>query len=615
MMPRGGWERPVEVVRLVESLYQWVNAKEMWIMPKTAVNPTTSGESKKTNKAKGKAAAKEEVQLAVVHPELAVEICTGDRALSAQRAKDVLGWEEETEAVKFGSDYLLRDEDGKKIRCFYNTKNRPLSETWARTLAQDILHRRWADSRNGEGNTTNGESVIVGRYGQVLSGQHRLIGLILAEQMRTGKQAKYYSDYWTGPVSIETVLVMGVAETSQVTRTLDNVKPRSLADVLFCDPAFFGKASPSDRERLCTILDYAVKNLWHRTGADKDAFRPKRTHSEALDFIERHPRVIRAVKHIWEEDQPAAIGDGENARKTRRVSRYVKPGLAAALLYLMGSARSDGDVYRNMANPSEKKLDWGLWEKASDFWALLGENPDFQEVRHALAALYGENGDGVVSDAEKVALLTKAWHLFRDGKAMVAEDLELTYSEPAEEDNPRILVENNLSVGGIDLGPLGDVGSDDDDDEATTATDDGAAEGEEEATEEPKAKRPARKPTASEPVSSPPPSVATSNGKPVTGTLDEQLEALRSQYPDTILLFNRGGSYAAWAGDAHNVAKLMKLTVKHFSGMAHVGVAGKRLTECLTKLVTAGYKVATCEQVNGATVVTPYRNGNGGNHE
>jgi hypothetical protein len=319
-----------------------------------------------------------------------------------------------------------------------NTRNRPLRESGARTYAQDILNRHWA---------FNGETIIVGKSGQTLSGQHRLVALILAEQIRTGKQSLHWEDKWPGPVTMDCIIVFGVDESSETIRTLDNVIPRTLADVLFCDASVFGKVAPGDRKTLCRMTDYAIKYLWHRVNRDEDAFSPRRTHSESLDFIDRHPRLLRAVKHVWEENQPGKDDDGKTMLPP--IGQYVPPGYASAMLYLMASCGSDGDKYHNADSPSEKKLNWDAWDKACEFWVLLGSGAkDFIEVHYAFAALVDpETGGGRGSLEEQACIVAKAWAAFYAGEKITKETVRLEYA--TDKDGMKLLNET-AHFGGID---------------------------------------------------------------------------------------------------------------------------------------------------------------------
>jgi hypothetical protein len=77
--------------------------------------------------------------------------------IDATLAKELLGWEQSEDIV---DDHYTTNEDGKEVQCVVDAHNRPSSETWARTLAQDIVNGRW---RGYE------EAIALGRFGK--SGQ------------------------------------------------------------------------------------------------------------------------------------------------------------------------------------------------------------------------------------------------------------------------------------------------------------------------------------------------------------------------------------------------------------------------------------------------------------
>lgn len=378
-------------------------------------------------------------------PTITTKLFLGDKALDANDAKDILGWEEETEEKKFPDDEVILVLGGKKIRTANNLTNRPFNRSLADTYAQDILNRNWADSRNGEDMSINGETIVRDRTGMVQSGQHRLIGLILAHhRFEDAKEKEHWAAKWpnaAGP-SIEAILVSGISPNQRVIRTLDNVKTRTLDDVLYTSGAF-GKLKSSDRKVINKIAAFAVKNLWERLGAKNDPFSPDRTHSESMEFLDRHPRVYRAVKHIWEED-----ADG-------KIKAFVSPGTAAALLYLMGASTSDGAKYHEAEQPSENYITWGsedaTWDKAQEFWTLMKEsNEDYKPLRDAIGMLTDPNTGREGTRDEKVAIIIKAWNLISNGQPLTADGLKLEYTQPAP-DEPARLAEVP-TVAGIDLG-------------------------------------------------------------------------------------------------------------------------------------------------------------------
>lgn len=384
--------------------------------------------------------------------------------LTVQDAKKLLGWESEPEyvakmksadpsvnedAVKFGQDYFLVDLNGDKVRLHNNTRNRPWGQGISQGYMQDILKRHWE---------LNGETVIIGRGGRVLSGQHRLIGLVFAEQARnSGDEATkaHWAEYWTTPVTLECTVMYGIDESSKVTRTIDNVKSRTLTDVIFADTDLFGGLKIENRKTVARYLDYAVKTLWNRTGEKKNSWEPKRTHSESLAFVDRHNHLKECVAFIYEEEK-----DG-------RLSKYLYPGTAAALLYLFACSSTPEEIAQDyhVQRPSdEKNLSFDNLKKAKMFFAdLAREAPELQQVRMTRRPVRGDTSDsfsGIMfseeSDAsfdEKVGIIVKAWNAYSKDESV--EKLELMYEmfTPEGEDVSAFRqIEFPTVQGGIDIG-------------------------------------------------------------------------------------------------------------------------------------------------------------------
>lgn len=360
----------------------------------------------------------------IIYTEEKSRRCKGDKALTGEQAKELLGWEEETDDVKFGGDYLLTDMDGNKIRCHNNNTNRPFDASLAKTWQSEHLLGNWQ---------LNGENVIVGNTGQCLDCQHRLIGFVLAVQEWYKNPDKW--PYWETEPTMETFIVTGIDESDKVVNTINTGKPRSLADVLFRSP-YFADLPRSDRNKVARICDYGVRILWYRTGEGADAFSPRRTHAKSIDFIDRHPKILQCVRHIHDE----------NGRDSK-LTNFISPGYAAGLLYLMGSGNTDSENYGGDNNRDEGQLEWGLYDQACDFWVLLAQGAqEMQPLRDALGNIIDEDGGSM---AEKCALVIKAWNLYSIGKKMSIEKLALEYA--TDGDGIKTLIELP-TVGGIDIG-------------------------------------------------------------------------------------------------------------------------------------------------------------------
>lgn len=349
-----------------------------------------------------------------------VKLFYGDKALTGKLAREkLLGWQEAQDSEQ----KLLTDAYGKKIICHNNVSNRPLYLGVVTTLKQEILRRRWQ---------RNMENIIIGCTGLVLNGQHRLIAFVLAIQ-EWELHPELWKQYWPTEPVLETSIGFGANESDDVVNTLDTCKPRSLADVIYRSP-YFADMNNSERKAAARITDYGVRLLWSRTGV-ANAFAIRRTHSESLDFIARHDRILECVKHIHAENG-----------SEKQLGEFISPGYAAALLYLMASSSTDPTEYRNSDNPNEGMLDWDNWDKACDFWVYLASgNEQLSAVSKALGKMINDDGGSV---DEQCAILVKAWLAYAADKPIDAKTLKLNYHT---EDDIRSLTDFP-SAGGIDLG-------------------------------------------------------------------------------------------------------------------------------------------------------------------
>lgn len=382
---------------------------------------------------------------AVVYTSVEAEVCVGDKAITEKMAKQLLGWETEkeyqvrmtaanpgtkAEAWTYGEVYMLKDEEGNKVRCWHNLDNRPFDEVWSRGLAQSILRFGWAGPTTIPGETVNGSTVVISRTGKVESGQHSLVGLILAWQMwwkdrkrypqweGVGRKDESFGFVETGPI-IETIVITGISEDPRVLMTVDNCKPRSEADVFYTSE-LFRKLIPSDRRECSRMLASAVDFLWKRT--DTKGYK---THTEVVAFVDRHPKLLKCIEHLFTEN---------SSKGGRLISALRIPvGQAAGMCYLMGCSRgtTDGDLYRNGVPPQERGLDWTAWDDAKKFWASIGASEDFNAVRTALGRLVDSTPDSEDNvglggrSPEKLAILAKAWEHYASGnKAFTDLDLE-----------------------------------------------------------------------------------------------------------------------------------------------------------------------------------------------
>lgn len=350
----------------------------------------------------------------ILYPDFEIRLCTGEEALTADQAKELLGWQEEEKG--FGTKYLLKDQFGTKIRCHHNVSNRPLYENNVAALKQEMVRGQWR---------FNGEPIIISKTGKVLNGQHQMIALVLAHQ-------DWQKDLVEEEPVIDKLIVFGVDDDDRVVNTMDTGKPRSLSDVLYRSE-YFADASPGERKRLARAAQYAVATMWSRLGR-QEAYLPRQTHSEAIDFLERHPRLIECIEFL-------VVEEGAN----QSISKYVSVGYASALMYLMATSKSDPSKYE--FRPCEESLDFSNWDKAQEFFVQLSSGGEkMKSLQSALGQLLKQEE---VTRKERVCLVIKAWLKWVTRKKLSGV-IKLQYEE---KDGVQVLVEDP-SVGGIDL--LGD---------------------------------------------------------------------------------------------------------------------------------------------------------------
>ena len=402
-------------------------------MPKVTTVGTppkkTTAKSVEAKKAVKKPPVKESLE-DVLYPEVAVKKYE-DQPLTAATAMKLLGWEVQPDGVEW-DDHLFKDTANRPVKCHNNTTNRPLKLRQVLTCEQEILRKRWA---------LNGETIIISRTGRVLNGQHRLIGLVLASEL--WKIDKEKAPEWTEEPSIQTIVVVGISDDQTVQNTIDNVITRSLQDVLYMS-IHFQDYGVGDRKVVAKMAAHAVKMLWSRTGQSDSAFSPHRTHAESIDMIERHPRLLECLKHIFELN-----------KKDNKLKDFLTPGYCSALMYLMASCTTDPTGYYKKTYPSETDLDFSMWDQAEDFFAkLLAGDELFRDVRTVYGDIATFNEDvnhqglGGKMD-ERVAIMLHAWEQFREGRPMMRSKIELSY---VVDKNGVKTLNSFPTAGGIDRG-------------------------------------------------------------------------------------------------------------------------------------------------------------------
>jgi hypothetical protein len=162
-----------------------------------------------------------------------------------------------------------------------------------------------------------------------------------------------------------------------------------------------------------------------------------------MDFLDRHPKLVKMAKHIHDEE-------GSN----RALSRFIALGPAVAMAYLFAASATERENkqltgYSQLEHPSESEIDFSLWDKAQDFWQGLAQGAaEFKPLHKAFEPINLEGG----TRAHRLAVLTKAWNLHADGKKITAAAVEPDYAEREEGDEGARQLASVPSCGGIDLG-------------------------------------------------------------------------------------------------------------------------------------------------------------------
>lgn len=353
--------------------------------------------------------------------------------LTEEAAKEILGWQTEIDAkVDFADDYLFIDYEGNKVRCLNNLANRPFYPHVAEAWKLEILRGKWK---------FNGETVIIDKHGNIHDGQHRLIGLVLACQAwREDQKVKpvddqRWSQFWPEEAPyIETLLVLGIPGDDATVNTIGTGKPRTFTDVMYRSEYFDGLKN-NTKKALAKTADWAIRVVWDRTAQKQVSYCPKRSHSESLEFISRHERILKAVRFIHELNQ-----------NQDKFQLLITLGTAAGLLYLMGSAASELEEYEIHKN--EKGLNFKTWERAENFFSDLANNGKATEPLRELLLSVPPHVQGQFGKGLRIGLIIKAWNLYVDRKKLTTDAIQMSTYENTI--GVECLGENPV-IGGIDL--------------------------------------------------------------------------------------------------------------------------------------------------------------------
>lgn len=372
----------------------------------------------------------------------------GDKALTVEKAKEYLGWTVTTSA----KESHLTDFLGNRILLTHNAHGRSIRSKWLEELAQMILFRppghdecQWK---------FNWQPIQIGKYGNVVSGRHRMCALVLADEMRLHPMhAEYHkSRGWKRACTIETLLVEGVEEDITFSRTADHTEPMTDADILYIGDSFAGVPS-QEREKLCRIAGNAIKILWDRTGRGSDTHTSICTPTELDEFVKAHPGLQDMVRESVNTNGAGQAGN--------KLSIYLPLGYCAAFSYLMAASTSDPEAYRAArcedalsfdaelptgdTNTKGKPILETIWERARGFFIGLSGPTDrvsaLQKFINKRRLDVIAAGGTDISPDERCSAVIKAWrkfmHLSSIGK-LTLNDVRPNYT--VDPDNDQVLV-------------------------------------------------------------------------------------------------------------------------------------------------------------------------------
>jgi hypothetical protein len=282
-----------------------------------------------------------------------------------------------------------------------NLKNRPRRMELVKRYAMEIIRGKW---------TLNGEAIIFDWDGHLISGQHRLAAVILAEEWRQSNPKAYRKYGWRGPITLDAVVVDGVDP--KTADTVDLGQKRTGGDVLFRQSRFDEKKyKPAQVKTLSNDLATAVRLVWLRNQKMVVSDAPKFPHSEMLDFLKEHTGIKTWVEAVFEKD----------AGSDKNISSRVSRAYMAAMLYLYETSfenESEGDIKATE-----------FLNEFADGAGLAKTDPVFV-LREAFVKL--RDGSGASSGAGRdviCGMLVKAMQFHAAGESCKPADLKIKKGE------------------------------------------------------------------------------------------------------------------------------------------------------------------------------------------
>jgi len=228
---------------------------------------------------------------------------------------------------------------------------------------------------------------------------------------------------------------VGAKETKRLVNTIGTGKPRSLADSFYAS-GVFETTNKMELKQLCRLAEHTIRMLWLRTDAQSDAYNARFSHSDALEFIERHPTVLLSIQTLYSESKG----------KINPLAKF-SGAYAPALLYLMAASDTVPVDYKNCDPPTEHAISFANEELAERFWVELTEN--LNSVKPIVDMIEDMAEQGNMRSDERIAILIKGWNAY--SKNGIVKSSDITLNVETDENGIRRLLDDPI-VGGIDLG-------------------------------------------------------------------------------------------------------------------------------------------------------------------
>jgi hypothetical protein len=266
----------------------------------------------------------------------------------------------------------------------HNKSNRPMTMSIVKRWRDRMLEGRWVPSP---------DCIAYDLEGNLLTGQHRLYAVVLAEQMRQ-LDPDYVKNVYGIDKPISIPFVIGRGFMGKHADVIDIGKNRTSSDVLARRHLFGVDVSDAESKKLHKELAVAARLLWTRINGKTVKGSGVFLHHELKAFVDDNTGLVEAVKTIRELDN----GDAHD----RLICNFLSIGYASGLLQLMISANED---------------------KAMEFWTLFaaGALENSHPIARFKSYLLDSRTEGTVDRDHVVNAAIKAWNFFIAGTESVTK--------------------------------------------------------------------------------------------------------------------------------------------------------------------------------------------------